>query len=85
MTPETATAALLEDWIVANIIRELAEKPESHPAFILHTRVVAAGEREGNEAKIAAGKSGLGIFLGGRAYRANLLAAHFAAVAFLAA
>jgi len=66
---------------IANIVAELASPIESTIAYKLAARALADFEKTGNPAAKASHDSQMMILTRGRAYRANLLAAHFAQLA----
>lgn len=76
---------MLEQYLVDNITRELATPIETTPAYITAHRVLDAYKRTNDANALRSYKQMMGILTGGRAYRAGLLAAHYAELAAAAA
>ena len=72
---------MLEQYLVDRITAELATPIESEPAFIMAQRVLARYHRTGDVDALRSYEQSMGILTGGRAYRAGLLAAHYAQLA----
>lgn len=72
---------MLTQFIIENITAELATPIETTPAYIMAHRVLAAYKRNNDPRYLASYESQMRILTEGRAYRAGLLANHYAALA----
>ena len=72
---------MLNQFTVQNITAELATPIESEPAFIMAQRVLARYHRTGEVGALRSYESQMMILTEGRAYRAGLLAVHYAQLA----
>lgn len=72
---------MLTQSIVENITAELATSIESEPAFIMAHQILARYHRTGEVGALRSYESHMMILTEGRAYRAGLLAAHYAQLA----
>lgn len=72
---------MLTQFIVDNITAELATPIEETVAYIMAQRVLAGYKRNNDPRYLASYEQSMGILTGGRAYRAGLLAAHYAQLA----
>lgn len=72
---------MLTQTEVNAIVLELATPIESHPQFKIAQRILAKFEATGDQSTYAGYRQIMNNLEGGRAYRAGLLAAHYAQLA----